>query len=248
YRLSQRGIDVFPRLADARDDTFGELSNERVSSGIPALDTMLGDGYWPGASTLVAGPSGAGKTVMGLSFIFEGARRGEQGLIANLQENPSQLERTARGFGWSIASDHVELMYRSSVDLYIDEWVHDLLERVERCGAKRLVIDSLGDLAFAAPDHVRFREYVYSLVQRFSRNGVSLLMTMEIPDLFDVRHLSETGVSNMSDNVVLLQFARRESKVKRSLSVLKTRASLHEPEIREYIIDERGIVLADTID
>ncbi len=64
-------------------------------------------------------------------------------------------------------------MYRSSVDLYIDEWVHEVLERVATTGARRLVIDSLGDLAFAAPDHVRFREYVYSLVQRCSRRGVS---------------------------------------------------------------------------
>jgi len=245
YRLSERGIDVFPRLADARNEGFEELSDERVSSGIPALDAMLGDGYWPGASTLVAGPSGSGKTVMAMSFIFEGARNGEQGLIANLQENPSQLERTARGFGWSITSDHVDLMYRSSVDLYIDEWVHELLDRVEHARATRLVIDSLGDLAFAATDPVRFREYVYSLVQRCSRRGVSLLMTMEIPDLFDVRQLSETGVSNMSDNVVLLQFAREESRVKRSLTVLKTRAALHQPEIREYVIDERGIVLSE---
>jgi circadian clock protein KaiC len=245
YRLSNKGIDVFPRLADPRDDESYELRDERVSTGIPALDGMLGDGYWPGASTLIAGPSGAGKTVMGLSFIFEGARRGEHGLIANLQENRTQLQRTARGFGWTMQDPNIELMYRSSVDLYIDEWVHELLERVAASDVRRLVIDSLGDLAFAAPDPVRFREYVYSLVQRCSRRGVSLLMTMEIPQLFDVHQLSETGVSNMSDNVVLLQYARRESKVKRSLTVLKTRAALHEPEIRDYIIDERGIVLAD---
>ena len=245
YRLSSKGIDVFPRLADSRDDHSYPVWDDRVSTGIPALDDMLGDGYWRGASTLIAGPSGAGKTVMGLSFIFEGARRGEHGLIGNLQENRTQLQRTARGFGWTLDDPHVGLMYRSSVDLYIDEWVHELLERVSASGAQRLVIDSLGDLAYAAPDPVRFREYVYSLVQRCSRQGVSVLMTMEIPELFDVHKLSETGVSNMSDNVVLLQYARQERRMKRSLIVLKTRAALHEPEIRDYIIDERGIVLAD---
>jgi circadian clock protein KaiC len=244
YRLSSRGIDVFPRLADPRDDDRYELSDARVPTGIPALDEMLGDGYWPGACTLVAGPSGAGKTVMALAFIFEGARRGEHGLIANLQENNTQLQRTARGFGWTLDDPHVELMYRSSVDLYIDEWVHDLLARVEATGATRLVIDSLGDLAFAAPDPDRFREYVYSLAQRCSRRGISMIMTMEVADLFDVRRLSETGVSNMSDNVVLLQYVRRETRVKRTLTVLKTRASLHEPEIRDYVINERGSVLA----
>jgi circadian clock protein KaiC len=245
YRLSERGVDVFPRLADTSDPTHYPLLERRISSGIPALDTMLGDGYWRGACTLVAGPSGSGKTVMGLSFIFGGAARGERGLIANLQENPTQLERTARGFGWSLRDPDVSLLYRSSVDLYIDEWVHEVLEAAEAGGVYRLLIDSVGDLAFSSPDPVRFREYIYSLVQRCSRQGISVLMTMETPDLFHPIRLSESGISNMSDNVILLQFLRDESQVKRALTVLKTRASLHEPEIRQYMITGEGIVLGD---
>ncbi len=246
YRLSERGVDVFPRLADLADATDYHLDDRRISSGIPALDAMLGDGYWPGACTLVAGPSGSGKTVMGLSFIFGGAERGERGLIANLQENPSQLERTVRGFGWTLRDPHVSLLYRSSVDLYIDEWVNEVLEAAEARGASRLLIDSVGDLAFASPDTVRFREYTYSLVQRCSRQGISVLMTMETPDLFHLARLSESGISNMSDNVILLQFLRDESQVKRALTVLKTRASLHEPEIRQYVITGEGIVLGES--
>jgi len=204
---------------------------------------MLRDGYWPGACTLVAGPSGSGKTVMGLSFIFGGAAQGEPGLIANLQENPSQLERTVRGFGWSLRNPDVSLLYRSSVDLYIDEWVNEVLEEAEAKGVRRLLIDSVGDLAFASPDAVRFREYTYSLVQRCSRQGISVMITMETPDLFHLSRLSESGISNMSDNVILLQFLRDESQVKRALTVLKTRASLHEPEIRQYVITGDGIVV-----
>ena len=147
---------------------------------------MLADGYWPGASTLCAGPSGCGKTLMGLHFIFNGVREGEPGVLATLQEHPTQLERIVNGFGWSLEEEGVELMYRSPVDLYIDEWVYDLLDAVERTGARRVLIDSLTDLQFAAPDEIRFREYMYSLVQRFSRQGVSLFMTSELPDLFHV--------------------------------------------------------------
>lgn len=245
YRLSESGIDVYPRLADVGDPTDYELSDERVSSGIPTLDTLLGDGYWPGACTLVAGPSGSGKTVMGLSFIFGGAARGERGLIANLQENPSQLQRTAAGFGWSLSDPNVSLLYRSTVDLYIDQWVYSVLEAIEAQKVTRLVIDSLGDLSFASPDQIRLREYIYSLIQRCSRRGVSVLMTMEVPDLFHLSRLSESGISNMSDNVILLQFLRNGSRVKRALTVLKTRASLHEPEIREYTITGDGIVVGE---
>jgi circadian clock protein KaiC len=130
---------------------------------------MLIDGYWTGASTLVAGPSGAGKTLMGLHFVFAGARLGEPSLIATVQESPVQLEYICQGFGWSLRHDNVEVMYRTPVDVYIDEWVHDVLGIVERSGTKRLMIDSLGDLMAAAGDGIRFREYVYSLLQRLSR-------------------------------------------------------------------------------
>jgi circadian clock protein KaiC len=245
YRLSDTGIEVFPRLADPIDPSVYTLPAQRISSGIAALDTMLTDGYWPGAATLVAGPSGAGKTLMGLHFVVSGARRGEPGIIATLQENPSQLERIAQGFGWSLAQDGVELLYRSPVDLLVDQWVYELLATIERTGAQRILIDSLGDLAFAAGDDVRSREYLYSLVQRCTRRGVSLLMTLELPDLFHVTRLSELGVSHVSDNVLLLQYVPRQRTVTRTLTVLKTRASLHEPQVREFTITSEGITLKD---
>ena len=120
-----------------------------------------------------------------------------------------------------------------------------LFRSVERTGARRVLIDSLTDLQFAAPDEIRFREYMYSLVQRFSRQSVSLFMTSELPDLFEVTRLSEFGVSHLSDNVVLLQYIRDGSIVRRALSVLKTRASRHEPEIREFRIAPEGILLGE---
>jgi len=243
YRLSEAGIEVFPRLADPIDASAYPRAPGRVSSGIPTLDVMLDDGYWPGAATLVAGPTGSGKTLIGLHFIVSGARRGEPGVIATLQENPTQLQQIARGFGWSLGETGIELLCRTPVDLYIDQWVYELLEAVERTGARRVLIDSLGDLAFAAGDESRYREYLYSLVQRCSRLGVSLLMTFELPDLFQVTRLSEMGVSHVSDNVVLLQYLRQPDAIRRTLTVIKTRASLHQPQVREFTITPKGITL-----
>jgi circadian clock protein KaiC len=247
YRISEAGIDVFPRLADPIDASAYSLAIERASSGIPALDVMLDDGYWPGATTLVAGPTGSGKTLMGLHFIVSGARRGEPGIIATLQENPTQLQRIAEGFGWSLAEDGIELLARSPVDLYIDQWVYELLAAIERTNARRVLIDSLGDLAFAAGDETRYREYLYTLVQRCARLGVSLLLTFELPDLFQVTRLSELGVSHVSDNVVLLQYLRQHDAIRRTLTVVKTRASLHQPQVREFTITSEGIRLQDEI-
>ncbi len=243
YRLTAGGMRLFPRLADAPIDEEYPQSAVRASSGVPALDEMLEDGYWPGASTLIAGPSGSGKTLLGLHFIFNGARQGEPGIIATLQENGTQLERVAGGFGWSVTEPNVEVMYRSPVDIHIDEWAYDLLQAVKRVRARRVLIDSISDLRAAAPDATRFREFCYSLVQRFARQGVSILMTFEIADLFRTERLSDDAVSPISDNVVLLSYLRDEDLIKRTISVIKTRASQHDPAIRRFRIGPDGIAL-----
>ena len=243
YRIAPDGLHVFPRLAESVPVETYELQTERMSSGIPAIDQMLVDGYWPGASTMVAGPSGSGKTLMGLHFIFNGAAAGQPGIIATLQENTTQLDRIVKGFGWSLASESVELMYRSPVDLYLDEWVYELIEVIERTRARRVFIDSLGDLRRAAVDELRFREYLYSLLQRCANQQISVMMSQEIPALFGISQISEDGISHISDNVLLLQFVPRDEQLRRAVTVLKTRATRHDPDVREFNITPEGIVL-----
>ena len=203
YRISSAGLDVFPRLADVQDPSPYTLGTERASTGIPALDDILGEGYWPGSATLIAGPSGAGKTLMGLHFLFAGAAAGEHGVLATLQENRVQLERIVGGFGWSLDTPGVA-----------DEPLtgRHVPRRVGRRGSR-------GHRARAGPagrdrqprrsdvlltDELRFREYMYSLLQR-SRQGVSCLMAFELPELFRTTRASEPGMSHLADNVVLLQ-------------------------------------------
>jgi circadian clock protein KaiC len=243
YRLTASGLRLFPRLADTPIDQDYPLGDTRLSSGISALDQMLADGYWPGASTLVAGPSGSGKTLMGLHFVMNGARQGEPGVIATLQENPTQLQRVLAGFGWSLREPNVEVMYRSPVDIYIDEWVYDLMDTVERTKARRVLVDSLADLWISAADEIRFHEFTYSVVQRFSRQGVSVLMTSEIAHLFGADRISASAVSALADNIVMLGYQRERDTIGRTIAVIKTRASRHDPTVRKFVIGPQGIVL-----
>src|SRR6266516_751601 len=205
YRLSQHGLHLFPRLADVPDRGAYPLDSQRVACGVPALDTMLAGGLWPGAATLIT------------------------------------------GFGWPASDPAIEIIYRSPVDIYIDEWVYDLLHAIERTGARRVLVDSLLDLQMAAPDETRFREFTYSLSQRLSRQGISLLMTSEVPELFGTRRLSEFAASHLADNVIMLSYYHDQGHVKRALSVIKTRASGHDPSVREFAISPAGITINDTI-
>jgi circadian clock protein KaiC len=245
YRLTQAGLRLFPRLADIPVLGGYPLGDTRITTGIPVLDSMLGGGLWPGSATMIAGPSGSGKTIMALHFLYGGAAQGERGILATLQENPTQLRRMLAGLGWPPDHPGIEVMYRSPVDIYIDEWVHDLLEAAETHQARRIVIDSLADVQLATLEDIRFREFMYSLTQRFSRQGISLLTTYETPGLFAAGALPESAVSHLSDNTIALSHYRDHDAMSRSLAILKTRASSHEPAMRQFAIGRGGIALSD---
>ena len=248
YRINDAGFDVFPRLADTMDERRYDLSEARSSTGIQALDEMLGEGgYWSGAATLVAGPSGIGKTLMGLHFLFRGVESGEPGILATFQENTTQLARIANGFGWSFEEGGVTILSRSVVDVYIDEWVYQLLDLIEKTGARRVVIDSLPDVMTAAADPTRFREWMFSLTQRLERAQVSLMMIVETPELFELSRISEHGLSHLADNVVLLQYVQEGPELARAITILKTRALHHRPMVHRYEISEKGFVLGDAM-
>src|SRR5258708_23638127 len=162
--MTDRGVGVFPGLADVQDGSLYQLSGKRSSTGIEALDKVLGEGgYWSGAATMVAGPSGIGKTLMGLHFLFRGAEMGQPGILATFQENETQLKRVAESFGWKVEGSDVHILSRSVVDINIDEWVYQLLDLIEKTKARRIVIDSLPDVITAAADPTRSRKRMSSL-------------------------------------------------------------------------------------
>ncbi|HEY7627880.1 MAG TPA: ATPase domain-containing protein [Ilumatobacteraceae bacterium] len=247
YRITAEGLVVFPRLADLRESGGYDATADRVSTGIAALDDALEEGYWSGSTTLIAGPSGAGKTIMSLHFVFAGAAHDEPGVYVTLQENRMQIARIIGRFGWSIDDPNVMFMDRSPVDLYVDELVYELLDRIVEIGAKRVVIDSLNDLIVATSDPMRLREFLYSLVQRCARQGVSLMFTYETMELFRITRLSDLGMSHIADNVVLLQHFQEGSAMKRALTVLKSRGSVNSAIIREFKISVDGVTLGEPI-
>ena len=247
YRLGDDGLRAFPRLADPVDEATARPSTQRISLGTPELDGLFGGGVWAGTSTLVIGPSGVGKTMLGLDFVAAGARAGHRAVFATLQESVSQLTRVIQAGAWSGLRDHLEIHRRSPVDMYIDEWVQDLLATVERTGADLLVVDSLSDLRLASPDETRFEEYVYSLGQRCSRNGTTVLMTLETRPPFAFAGTFDTSLSHIADNILLIGYCVDGSEVRRAVHVLKSRGSAHDQQIYEFTVSTDGLKIGEPI-
>jgi circadian clock protein KaiC len=247
FRIGPGGLEIFPRLVSPEIPESYTIVEERTPIGVDGLDPLIGGGLWLGSTTLLAGPTGAGKTTVGLQFVLEGVRRGEACLYANFQENPMQIVRSLRALGADVDSAKhrgLHLMYASPVELQVDRIIVSMFQQIQREGVRRIVIDAVGDLIAAASDAQRLHDYLYALVQHFTVKGVTSLLMFETaggehgPGL----HSGNVGgrFSYMSDNIVLLSTDRKD-RAKRGVAVIKARASKHDLEVHEVEISEKGL-------
>lgn len=241
--ISKAGIEVWPRLVTPTSAPDYGAIRERLATGVPGLDDLVERGFWRGSATLLAGPSGSGKTALSLLFALEGARLGEPTLFVHFQENPTQLAQVVRSFGrrteQDVAAGRLAFRYQTPVELEIDVLMHGLFAQLRAMQAKRLVIDALGDLAGACGDPARFRNYLYAVVQHCAVENIACVLTLETANLLSTDRISEGDISPICDNILLLQL-QAEERTERTVRVLKTRGSGHDPAEHRLTISSQG--------
>ncbi|MEP7125274.1 MAG: ATPase domain-containing protein [Byssovorax sp.] len=247
FRITQRGLDIYPRLVSPEFPKTYTALKDRLSTGVPALDAMLGGGVWRGSSMLLAGPSGSGKTTLGLQFVLEGIRRDEPCIYANFQENPSQLASVIHGYGVDVeeaARKGLNLLYRSPVELQIDSILVEIFRLVTENNIRRVVIDAIGDLATASSDQQRLHEYLYALMQHLTVRGVTSIFVMETAGVLMGESAFEgSRLSYLSDALVLLELTAKKP-ITRTIRVVKARGSAHDQQPHEFQITTKGVEVA----
>jgi circadian clock protein KaiC len=245
FRIDGSGVRVFaPAQAVVAGGGAGPdaaVHGERARLGVPALDEMLGGGLPRGYSLLVAGPSGSGKSILGASFLAEGVRHGENGVLAAFEQHPNRSRNPL--LSELIAQGKVGLIDSREPDLSIDEVVLLILNEVRQRRASRVVLDSLSgfELALAPTFQADFRESLLRLVSALSRAGVTVLMTSELEDRYTDLRFSPYGAAFLTDAIIVQRYIEVDSRLLRVIAVVKVRASSHANELREYSIGDDGI-------
>jgi circadian clock protein KaiC len=246
FRITQDGLQAFSRTLGLNKGR-PPSSRRRLSVGVPVLDEMLGGGVVEGDSVLVAGPSGTGKSVLATQFIAEGLRKGEPGIMAIFEERPDGYTRRADTFGLELAAAEekgmLETLYLRPLDLSVDETMQEILDAIERVGAKRVVIDSLAgfEMALAPGFRTDFRESLYRMIAALTGAGITILSTVEVEDNFTSLQFSHYAISFLTDDIIRLRYVEIDGQLRKTIVVVKMRGGNHSKDIREYVISDTGV-------
>ncbi|NPC56336.1 ATPase domain-containing protein [Caenimonas soli] len=250
FRLSSAGVEVFPPASAAAPPPRSQArpqASGRVLMGVDRLDEMLGGGLPRGYSLLVAGPSGSGKSILAASFLQEGARKGETGVIAVFEQRANRSRNPV--LEELIKSGRVSLVDSRAPDLSIDEIVMLLIKEIRRLNATRVVIDSLSafEVALAPTFREDFRESMLRLVSALAQEGVTVLLTSELEDRYTDLRFSPYGTAFLTDAIIVQRYIEVDSRLRRVMAVIKVRDSGHSDELRAYTIDAQGIRIGEML-
>jgi circadian clock protein KaiC len=247
-RIGNYGVQAFSRTLGLVG-RVRRRDRRRITTGIAELDKLLGGGVLEGDSVLLAGPSGTGKSVLATQFIAAGLKKREGAIIIVFEERPEEYSDRAALFGLDFEGPSkaglLEILYLRPLDLSVDETMQEILDAVKRTNAKRLAIDSLVgfEMALAPGFRADFRESLYRMIAALTGAGVTIVSTVEIEDSFTAFQFSHYAISFLTDDIIRLRYIEVDGQLRKILVVVKMRGGNHSKDIREYIIDERGMVI-----
>jgi circadian clock protein KaiC len=248
YMIRTGGVDVFPRLVAAEHRV--PYTRDTVSSGVPALDALIGGGLSRGTSTLVMGPTGSGKSLLASHFVHEAASRGERAAVFIFDEGTGTYFAGTSGIGLDMErladAGRVVVEQVDPAELSPGEFVVRVRESVESHDARIVMIDSLNGYLNAMPEERLLSLHLHELFSYLRQRGVVTISVMSQHGMLG--HMRPPiDVSYLADAVVLLRFFEAEGAVRKAISMVKRRAGVHESTIRELRIASTGIAISEPL-
>ncbi len=243
FLIDEQGISVLPVTSVGLDHP---ASSERVSTGIPRLDNMLGgEGFYRGSSVLVTGTAGTGKTSMAAHFVDAACRRGERCLYIAFEESRNQIIRNMRSIGIDLKQwvDKGLLEFRNSrQSLYgLEMHLVTMHKAIEAFNPAIVVIDPVSNL-IAAASVMEVKSMLARLIDFMKMSGITAFLTDLTAEEGD---RSEAGIASLTDTWLLMQFIEGNGERNRGLYIYKSRGMEHSNQIREFRLTDNGAQLLD---
>jgi circadian clock protein KaiC len=219
-------------------------SSIRVTSGNETLDEMCGGGFFRDSVILVSGATGTGKTLTVTEFIQGGKANKERCLLFAFEESREQLFRNAAG--WGIDFEPMEkagilkviCTYPETAGL--EDHLIFMKKAIEEFKPSRVAVDSLSALERVSTTK-SFREFVIAMTSFIKHQDITGLFTSTTPTLLGGTSVTEAHISTITDSIILLRYVEMYGEMRRGITVLKMRGSLHDKDIREFTIDNQGM-------
>jgi circadian clock protein KaiC len=257
YRGSTHGTNEYPFLID--EDGFSVLpvtslgltyfsSHERVSTGIPRLDTMLsGKGCFRGSTVLVSGTAGTGKTSIAAQFVEAACKRGERVLFFSFEESPSQLVRNMRSIGINLEpwiKNGLLRFHATRPTLYgLETHLTTSIKMINNFEPAAVILDPIN--AFVMGDNqTEVKTMLLRLVDFLKMKGITAFFTSLTSGGEDTE-ITDSYISSLIDTWLLLRGIEIGGERNRGLYVLKSRGMAHSNQIREFRLTNHGIELLD---
>jgi circadian clock protein KaiC len=248
FSVSKNGLEVIPLSAM---ELTQKSSMVRLSTGNKDIDKMCGGGFFRDSIVLVSGATGTGKTLMVTRFVDDGSRRGEKTLVFAFEESREQLLRNAKGWGMDFTQWENKGLLKvicAYPEIYgLEDHLIHMKREIEKFGPSRIAVDSLS--AMERVSSVKsFREFVIALTSYIKEKQAAGLFTATTASLMGGTSVTETHISTITDSIVLLRYVELLGEMRRGITVLKMRGSLHDKKIREYTIDAEGMHVGNSFD
>jgi circadian clock protein KaiC len=245
FLIDEDGIAVVPITSLGLDH---EVSSERISSGVPRLDTMLGgQGYFRGTSVLVSGTAGSGKSSLAAHFAAATCARGERALYFAFEESPAQIQRNLSSIGLNLGQwvEQGLLRFHASRPTFagLEQHLSVIHRAIDQFDPAVVILDPLNSF-ISSGNEIEVKAMLTRLID--------LLKTRQITALFTSLTLggeslerTDSAISSLIDTWVLLMSINTGGERNRALSVLKSRGMEHSNQTREFLITHQGIELRD---
>jgi len=246
--LTGSGMKVFPALvAEPRP---APAVVEQISSGVPEVDELLHGGLERGTVTIITGPSGVGKTTLGLAFAKEAAGRGEASAVYVFEEPATTLQQRCEAVNIPVGPmiKNGTLVIRSVEPLRYDpnEFAQLVREDVQRRNVRIVMIDSVAGYGLSVRGN-NLASHIHTLCRTLANWGVTVLLVNETESVTGDFRPTERGISYLADSIIFLRYLEIDGEMRKAIGVLKKRLGDFEKTLREFRITRYGIKVGEPL-